>query len=135
MINGQQECGVQNCVHGIFVLDYNGKGGHVVSLFSLDSTGFSIPEVCDLSGDWSYEESVEVFVVIGSCWVFWSRNVFVMSFDMLVKEMRVQILSKAPGSKHLVEPFLLMDKLVPINNIDSIESSPSESKHEILEVS
>jgi len=57
----------------------------------------------------------------------------VMTFDMLVEEVRVHELGVSPGSKVLVEPFFLVEELMTVDGVQSSEVSPGESEHKVLE--
>lgn len=73
-------------------------------------------------------------VLLGSGWINWSSKRFMVSTNVLVKEMRVAELSVAPGTKSFVVPFSLVKELMSNNSTHSSEEAEEESELEVLTI-
>jgi len=99
-------------VHSHFVFQYYRWKTDIFTAFFLDSFGFQIPNADVGAKEGLNDESIKVLVFLSSSWVDWSAERFVMSADMLIKEMGVAEFSVSPCSKTFVIPFSFVKKLV-----------------------
>jgi hypothetical protein len=81
----------------------------VLSVLFLDSIYFSIPGLSMGSNTRPENKGIDCFVFVCSCWVFISTKIFVMSLNVLIKEMGVHELSIRPGTGKFVNELSFVE--------------------------
>jgi len=98
----------------------------------LDSFGFTLPGLEMLAKEGSWDELINSFSVVGRAWVIWSCHIFMMTVNVLLKEVRVHELCVGKSAKQLVVPFTLVNEFMSYDGIESGEVTKDESKLEPL---
>jgi len=84
--------------------------------------------------EWLNDERVKILILLGSGWIDWGSKRFVMSTNMLIKEMWIAELSIAPGTETFVVPFSFVEKLMSNDSTHSSEEAEKESELEVLSI-
>lgn len=73
-------------------------------------------------------------VLLGSGWIDWGSERFVVTANVLIKEMGIAELSIAPGTESFVVPLSLVKKLMSNDSAHSGEEAEKESELEVLTI-
>ena len=110
-------------IHSHFIFQYYQWKTDVFTAFFLDSFGFQIPNANVGAKEGLNDESIKVLVFLSSSWVNWSTERFMMSADMLIKEMGVAEFSVTPSSKTFVVPLSFVKKLMSNDSTHTSEEA------------
>jgi|TARA_B110001450_G_scaffold159384_1_gene148654 hypothetical protein len=100
----------------------------------LDSFRFHIPNADVRAEERLDDEVVQILVLLRSRWIDWGTQCFMVTTDVLIKEMRVAELGIAPGAETFVVPFFLVKKLMSNDSTHSSKEAEDEGELEILSV-
>ena len=93
-----------------------------------------IPNADVWAKEWLNDERVKWLILLGSGWIDWGSERFMVSTNVLIKEVWIAELSVAPGTESFVVPFSFVKKLMSNDSTHSGEESEKESELEVLSI-
>jgi len=120
---------VEKLVVGHFVVNHLEDEGNSITIFFLNSSALTIPEVNGLSYDSSWQEHEGGLIQTGWTGVIGSCHSFMVALYMLVEEVWVKELCVSPVAEVLVVPLLSMHHLVALNSVEAGKEAPGEGEY------
>jgi len=116
-------------VHGHFVVENQQSNRTIVAVLFFQSAHLTVPVCYVRAKERLKDEGVDSLTFIGSCWIFRSAEVFVMTLGVLIYEVRVHKFRIGPSSGNFVDHFTLMEQFVATNSIQASEKAPEKGEN------